>query len=274
MEKRNLLLVDDEPAIRLTLSAILEQNGFNVTTAADVAEALAAIQVNKYDVLLSDLNIGQPGDGFTVVSAMRRIQPKAVTIIITGFPAFESALEAIRQQVDDYVIKPAKVEELITRIREKLEGVARPPRPMQCKRAFEIVRGNRDVIIEEWLKRVEADSQLRKISLAKEKRKGYLPQFLDSLTAQVEAKQNVGPEAMYAAAMHGKDRLHNGYSIPLLVREANILENVIFEVLQQHLLEIVISYLITDMVALSKSINEQMEESIRAYIGPGLPATA
>ena len=44
-----------------------------------------------FDVLLSDLNIGQPGDGFTVVSAMRRVQPKAATFILTGYPDFDTA---------------------------------------------------------------------------------------------------------------------------------------------------------------------------------------
>src|SRR5262245_37745362 len=62
-----LLFVDDEPGIRLTLSAILERNGFQVTVAATVAEALALISAQKYDILISDLNIGLPSDGFTVV---------------------------------------------------------------------------------------------------------------------------------------------------------------------------------------------------------------
>src|SRR3984957_8580935 len=77
MAPPRLLFVDDESGIRLTLSAILHQNGFDVTVAASVPEALALIGKNRYEVLLSDLNIGEPGDGFTVVSAMRRPQPKA-----------------------------------------------------------------------------------------------------------------------------------------------------------------------------------------------------
>src|SRR6266436_8300374 len=115
-----LLFVDDEPTIRLTLPLILEMHEFEVKAAANVGDALALIQSEKFDVLLSDLNIGEPSDGFTVVSAMRRIQPDAITIIITGYPAFETALQAIRNQVDDYVVKPAETEELVKRIRGKL----------------------------------------------------------------------------------------------------------------------------------------------------------
>ena len=98
-----ILFVDDEAGIRNTLKPILEQHGFKVTTAATVPEALEQINHATFEVLLSDLNIGQPGDGFTVVSAMRRVQPEAATFILTGYPDFDTALQAIRSQVDDYL---------------------------------------------------------------------------------------------------------------------------------------------------------------------------
>jgi YesN/AraC family two-component response regulator len=90
-----------------------------VTGAATVPEGLALIAAEKYEILILDLNIGQPGDGFTVVSAMRRTQPEAITIILTGYPAFESALRAIREQVDDFITKPADMEELLTNLRQR-----------------------------------------------------------------------------------------------------------------------------------------------------------
>jgi CheY-like chemotaxis protein len=85
-EGTRILFVDDEENIRLTLSAVLNSVGFSVTTAASVPEALQFIGSMKFDVLISDLNIGEPADGFTVVSAMRRTQPEAVTLILTGNP--------------------------------------------------------------------------------------------------------------------------------------------------------------------------------------------
>src|SRR3954471_22150709 len=117
-----ILFVDDEPAIRLSLPAILKIHGFDVTSAGSVSEAIQEISRQNFDVLISDLNIGNPGDGFTVVSAMRRTQPSCVTLILTGFPAFESALQAIRSQVDDYLIKPAGVKQLVAAIEEKLRN--------------------------------------------------------------------------------------------------------------------------------------------------------
>src|SRR5438270_7321296 len=105
-----ILFVDDEESIRLTFPAVLQAHGFQVTTASTVAEALALIVQYKFDVLIADLNINGIGDGFTVVSAMHSAQPTALRLILTGYPAFENALEAIRHQVHDYLIKPTDTE--------------------------------------------------------------------------------------------------------------------------------------------------------------------
>ena len=122
-----VLFVDDEPNIRLTLSMYLEDHGFAVLTAGSVPEALKLITEQSFDVLIADLNVGQAGDGFTVVSAMRRTQPRAVTFILTGYPAFETALEAIRLQVDDYITKPVKLLDIAQVIRRQFPTGTRAP---------------------------------------------------------------------------------------------------------------------------------------------------
>lgn len=266
MEKRKLLLVDDEANIRLTLGAVLEMRGYEVTTAGTVAEALAAIQQQRVDVLLSDLNIGEPYDGFTVASATRRLHPDVATVMITGYPAFDSALESIRKQVDDYLVKPTNVEELIERIEEKLSS-PRHLRPDQRKRPFEVVEEHREKIIAMWLKLVLADPELARLSLTELDRKGHLPNFLTALTAQIGAYNlQVTAEASRAAEQHGHQRRERGYTIPLLVRETRVLKTVIYETLQEHLLEIKISQLIGEIIAFSVSMTDQLETSIRAFM--------
>ena len=121
MERVRVSFVDDEPGIRITMPQILRRHGLSVRAVATVNHALAEITSAQFDVLISDLNIGQPGDGFTVVNAMRSAQPNCVTLILTGFPDVETALEAIRSQVDGYLIKPAQIPTLMSLIQEKLQ---------------------------------------------------------------------------------------------------------------------------------------------------------
>lgn len=120
--RSHVLFVDDEESIRLTLPPVLEQEGFEVRVAASVPEALVEINSYRFDVLIADLNIGSQGDGFLVISAMRHLQPHCVNLILTGYPALETALQALRSQVDDYLVKPADVEAMVGTINDKLRA--------------------------------------------------------------------------------------------------------------------------------------------------------
>ena len=117
---KRLQFVDDEPNICLTLPPVLEQHGFQVQVAATLSEALAAIRGRVFDVVLSDLNINAEGDGFTVIYTAHEVNPACVTILLTGYPAFETALQAIHTEVDDYFVKPVYIGALLGAIERKL----------------------------------------------------------------------------------------------------------------------------------------------------------
>jgi DNA-binding NtrC family response regulator len=117
---KRLLFVDDEEGIRTTLPEILQRRGFDVRVAASVAEALSEIRTHKFDVLLSDLNIGEDGNGFTVIRAMRKAHPNCVAILLTGYPAFDTAVQAIDDEVDGYLVKPADINSLVSTIERRL----------------------------------------------------------------------------------------------------------------------------------------------------------
>jgi DNA-binding NtrC family response regulator len=121
---KTVLFVDDEPSIRLTLPAILEEHGFKIRVADSVASAIKEISNHKFDVLLSDLNIGEPRDGFSVVKAARAANPRCVAILLTGYPDFDSERESIKKEVDGYLVKPADIEVLVRTIEEKLAAKA------------------------------------------------------------------------------------------------------------------------------------------------------
>ena len=120
MTGKRLLFVDDENAIRETLSIILRRYGFIVTLAASVAQALEEIEEQQFDILLCDLNIERESDGYEVIRAMQKTHPNCATIVLTGVPAVESAIEGIRLGIDDYLIKPATTDALVALLADKL----------------------------------------------------------------------------------------------------------------------------------------------------------
>ncbi|HET7871946.1 MAG TPA: response regulator, partial [Terriglobales bacterium] len=269
-----LLFVDDEPSIRITLPAILEQQGFQVTAAATVPEALALITAEKYDILIADLNIGQPGDGFTVVSAMRRTQPEAVTFILTGYPAFESALRAIREQVDDFFTKPTDVSDLVTALRRALATRIRHE-PMTTKRLRQIIQENKLNIIDEWLRAVEEKPAIAAVPLAREERLNHLPEVMDELLrARTTDDDAPSPEALNAAEKHGVRRREQKYTIPMVLEEGRILHHVISDCMRRNLLVVDISNLISDLNEVNDKIHCLVQESVRAYLAASLEPKA
>jgi ActR/RegA family two-component response regulator len=264
--KTRLLFVDDEKNIRLTLPAILQQEGFDVSVAASVSEALEVINHQPFEVLLTDLNIGGPADGFILVSAMRRVQPHAATFILTGYPDFQTALEAIRKQVDDYFTKPADISMLVATLKEK----SRKPRSdnqVPCKRVSEIILENSDSIVQRWLEAVLVDQRLASVPITQNERIDRLPLLLKDLANALEAATQLPQESFSAAAVHGADRANQDYTIPLLVTETRILNRVIASVLQENLLSIDLSTLMPDALRVGEYLQALLEESIRAFQG-------
>ena len=166
-ERKRVLFVDDEPSLRQTLPAVLKKKSFEVVAVASVAEAITAISQSKFDILISDLNIGEPGDGFTVVSAMRRVQPQCRSFILTGYPDFDSALRAIRNQVDDYLVKPADLDLLVAALEHKIDGPKRTPYG-PLKQPSQLLEELQPEIIRLFSESVSAKSEFRDLKLDKQ----------------------------------------------------------------------------------------------------------
>src|SRR5690348_2939799 len=96
-------LVDEDNGVRAMMNATLERKGFEVVAAASVTEALRRITTESFDVLITDLHMPDPGDGFTVVNAMRHSQPHAPTLLVSGYPDVQSAMAAILLEADETI---------------------------------------------------------------------------------------------------------------------------------------------------------------------------
>src|SRR5580693_2309602 len=140
------LLVDDDDGVRQVMTAVLERKGFEVIAVATVTEALRLIATEKFDVLITDLHMPNPGDGFTVISAMRHSQPDALTMLLSGYPDTKSAMEAIILEADEIVVKPIEVKRLAELVRERL-ATQKPVGRQAKERVSEILQRCSDIIV-------------------------------------------------------------------------------------------------------------------------------
>ena len=265
--KPKILFVDDEENIRLMLGMYLKEQGFLVTTAATVAEALKFITQQDFDVLIADLNVGSPGDGFTVVSAMRRTQPQAATFILTGYPALETALQAIRLQVDDYITKPTDTDTLVEKIRAKLSQ-PKIQHHIDIRRLSEVISDNLTAITAEWLAAAKKDPEIAAIKMSDAERVDHLPRVIE-VVLKVARGQKISEADWNAARDHGIARRKQGFTVPLMIRESRFLHDAISRCVQSNLLAVEISYLISDLISIYRTKQLLLEESVAAFLAAG-----
>ena len=134
-----VLLVDDDDAIRDMMTATLEHKGFGVVAAANVTEALKLITTESFDVLITDLHMPNPSDGFAVITAMRHLQPNALTLLVSGYPDVKSAMDAILLEADEIIVKPFETRKLADLVNDKLLS-RKPVVPTPKERAAEILQ--------------------------------------------------------------------------------------------------------------------------------------
>jgi EAL domain-containing protein (putative c-di-GMP-specific phosphodiesterase class I) len=114
-----VLVVDDEQLIREILADFLGMEGYSVRTAPDGATAASELRRARYDVVITDLKMPNLG-GLDLLAEVRRTNPEALTLVMTGFGTVETAIDALKHGAYDYVLKPFKVEQLLKIIRNGL----------------------------------------------------------------------------------------------------------------------------------------------------------
>jgi DNA-binding response OmpR family regulator len=128
-EALRTLVVDDEERIRFFLTETLQRAGHIVTAASSGEEALDRLQNTAFDLAILDLRLGGPIDGQRVLEAIRWRWPATVVIMLTAHGSLESAVDAIQEGVDGYLLKPVRpadvreaVEEALYRRQKLLEA--------------------------------------------------------------------------------------------------------------------------------------------------------
>jgi two-component system, NtrC family, response regulator AtoC len=117
MPELNVLVVDDEPAIRQVLSAAIAKAGYAVDTAGSAAEALAKLDKTSVDVVLSDVFMPVT-DGIELLKLARARGHSSTFIMVTAFASVDSAIDAIKAGAWDYITKPVRNEEIVHRLQQ------------------------------------------------------------------------------------------------------------------------------------------------------------
>lgn len=137
-ESAHVLVVDDEGAIRYSVSKTLQRVGYNVNEAASGEEALDSIRNQRYDVILTDIRM----PGITGVELLKRIKdlaPDAIVILMTGYASLGTAVEALRLGAHDYLIKPSSSQD----IRQSVARGVERARNLKRRRALlDAIRSN------------------------------------------------------------------------------------------------------------------------------------
>jgi DNA-binding NtrC family response regulator len=120
MPLSKILVVDDEPTYRASISRCLTNNSYRVTAADSGERALELLSTGNYDLLITDLKM--PGiSGLDLIKKIREISPNTATIIMTAYATIETAVEATKSGAFHYLVKPFNIEELVQLAQKAIE---------------------------------------------------------------------------------------------------------------------------------------------------------
>jgi len=121
-EKCRLMVIDDEPIVCRRLKQILEKSGYEVDVFSNGADAISGLEEKPYDIIVTDLKM-EGMDGMSILESVRHSSPETKVIMITGFAEMETAKEAFRKGVFDFISKPVEVEvikEVISKAKKEI----------------------------------------------------------------------------------------------------------------------------------------------------------
>lgn len=117
--KSNILVVDDEPVARQSLSDILKLEGYVVSAVSNGQAAVEHVRTHAVDIMIVDLKM--PGmDGLEVIQVVNQSSPETEIILLTAHASIESATQALRLRIHDYLLKPASPPQILASVKKGL----------------------------------------------------------------------------------------------------------------------------------------------------------
>ncbi len=157
LPKIRILICDDDKDICEYMQTLLEKDGYIVKTISDPTKVEAEIRANEYHLIVVDLMMPKL-HGIELVQRIRKIDTDVAVVVFTGFPTLDTALQAIKADVDDYLKKPLNVDEfrdVLDRVMNK-KGLSRTPEEQLHKvigDTIRILRKDKDLTLKDMARR-------------------------------------------------------------------------------------------------------------------------
>ncbi len=140
-----LLVVDDEPIALRNLEKVLAREGYQVSTAASGPSAIKQLRQNAFDVVLTDLRM-EKVDGMQVLRRCKELDPDVEVILITGYAAIDTAIDAMKLGAYHYIPKPFKLDEVRKIVGEAVEKVALKKENRRLRESIESLKDRVDIV--------------------------------------------------------------------------------------------------------------------------------
>ncbi len=121
----NVLLIEDDDGFRATLALALRRRGCEIQQAGSAPAGLALAEQGGIDGIVLDMRLGAE-DGMKLIPGLRERLPQARLIVLTGYGSIPGALEAVRLGADDYLLKPAGADQLLSALQGRAAASPRP----------------------------------------------------------------------------------------------------------------------------------------------------
>jgi hypothetical protein len=210
-------------------------------------------------------------DCLTVISAMRHVNPKTISLLLTGFPEMDVAAKAILRQADEIMIRRSDPMEMVESIKHRIASGTIYFQPT-VESVATILERLVPSCIEDWLLEVQIYSKLSLVPLTPEQRCGHLPRVFRDLVARLRAPLPFGSKGPLSpfAANHGLRRRQQGYSAAMMVEESRILQVCIFHALQENLATTNFRVLLTLVMTIADEVDSQLRQAMECHVAESI----
>lgn len=244
---RSVLLVDDDREQLEMNASLLRQLGLAPSIASGPAAALRRLAEENFDLVVTDLRMETPADGFIVADAAKLLNPGVRVVLTTGTYDLPEAMRHVEQAVDAVLLKPFSAQHLTA----ALNVSDMPPLPRMGM--IDLIREQRDWLLGEWRRARESDPALA--HLTPQQRNNDLSNILDEVLT-LRTKD-------HSAEHHGQTRREQAVSLAGTLSDLIELRRLMHVLVTKHYARLDPPQLNTDLSRLDAALDQEIIDSVR-----------